>query len=223
MSRQKLLIVFSLASSFLPFVASAGTIVHSHTYAWSNNVGYISFASTTVSDNALGGYAWSANRGWITMSPAQGGVTNDGSGNLSGSAWGEQLGWIDFGTVSINPSTGRFSGTATGALVGTITFDCPNYCDVETDWRQATAPITPPVAALKGGGGLIANPTPPPALPGVLNILSFNAMMANWGLTQNLAAVGSAFNSADINKDGIVDIFDFNILMVYWGATYPLP
>lgn len=128
--------------------ASAGTVVSPHKYAWSNNVGYINFENVTVSDSALGGNAWSANKGFIKFNPAQGGVLNDGTGNLSGSAWGEQLGWIDFNNVSIDGS-GTFSGTATGTLVGAITFDCPNYCDVQTDWRPATSSV----ASSNGGGG----------------------------------------------------------------------
>ena len=138
----------------MPFYfVSAGTVLSPHKYAWSNNVGYINFENVTVSDSALGGYAWSTNKGFIKFNPAQGGVFNDGTGNLSGSAWGEQLGWIDFDTVFISPSTGLFSGTATGALVGTITFDCPNYCDVETDWRPATSSPTPPPTVISNGGG----------------------------------------------------------------------
>lgn len=123
----------------LSFV-SAGTILSDHKYAWSNNVGYINFENVTVSDSALSGYAWSQNTGWIKFNPALGGVVNDGQGDLSGYAWGSGLGWIDFGNVQIDPSTGQFSGTATGDLVGTINFDCPNYCDVKTDWTTASSP-----------------------------------------------------------------------------------
>lgn len=136
---KKTLILFLLAISFfLPvFPVSAGTVLSSHAYAWSNNEGYINFKNIIVDDRIISGYAWSANAGWIKFDPDRGGVVNDGAGNLSGSAWGEHLGWIDFDNVSINLSTGKFSGTATGSLVGAITFDCPNYCDVKTDWRQA--------------------------------------------------------------------------------------
>src|SRR3989344_4620089 len=119
MLKQKLAIFLWMVGLFLPSYVSAGTILSSHTYAWSNNVGYINFEDVTISDSVLGGHAWSANKGWI-----------------------------NFDNVSIN-SSGQFSGTATGELVGTITFDCPNYCDVETDWRQATTPV----AASSGGGG----------------------------------------------------------------------
>lgn len=125
--------IFGLLSPFS--FASAGVILSSYEYAWSNNSGYINFANVEVGDTALSGYAWSANHGWIKFNPANGGVLNDGQGNLSGSAWGENLGWIDFGGVSISAATGKFSGAATGTLIGTLTFDCPNYCDVRTDWR----------------------------------------------------------------------------------------
>lgn len=232
MMEQRLVIFISILALFLPLsYASAGTILSSNKYTWSNNVGYINFASTTVSNSALGGYAWSANKGWINMSPAQGGVLNDGTGNLSGSAWGVQLGWIDFNNVSID-TNGKFSGTADGSLVGTITFDCPNYCDVETDWRPVASSVTPPpVAPPSSGGGLIPNSIATPALPvedpvksaqaklidiqkdGVINILDFNALMVSWGSSQDLAAVGSAFSAGIIN---------FNALMVYWGITYQI-
>jgi hypothetical protein len=44
--------------------------------------------------------------------PTNGGVFNDGQGNLSGYAWGEGLGWIDFSNVKIDPNTGEFAGYA---------------------------------------------------------------------------------------------------------------
>lgn len=203
---RKLALIILAVGIITPAYAAAGTVLSSHSYAWSNNVGYINFANVTVTDSALGGSAWSANKGFINFSPAQGGVVNDGTGNLSGSAWGEQLGWIDFNNVSID-ANGQFSGTATGDLVGTITFDCPNYCDVQTDWRPAsTAPSS------TGGGGATPAPSEPAlASPseqakiidiqkdGVINILDFNALMVNW----------------DSNS-----IFAFNDLMVYWDTTY---
>lgn len=152
MLRKKLTIILLILGLFLPLAyVSAGTVLSSHKYAWSNNVGYINFENVIVEDDALSGHAWSTNKGLINFSPAQGGVLNDGIGNLSGFAWGEQLGWIDFDNVSINSATGKFSGTATGTLVGTITFDCPNYCDVQTDWRQTT---TTSSLSHSGGGSL---------------------------------------------------------------------
>lgn len=133
---KKQLIISICSLSFFLFIsfAAAGTISDPYEYAWSNNVGYINFENVIVNSNSLSGYAWSANAGWINFAPAEGGVINDGEGNLSGFAWGENLGWINFSGVTINPATGKFSGTANGALAGTITFDCA-YCNVVTDWR----------------------------------------------------------------------------------------
>ncbi|MCX6721375.1 MAG: hypothetical protein NT026_02110 [Candidatus Staskawiczbacteria bacterium] len=57
---------------------------------------------------------------------------------LSGSAWGENTGWIDFSGVTIN-SSGQFTGTAEGDIVGTVNFDCTSTgCPVTTDWRQVS-------------------------------------------------------------------------------------
>lgn len=218
--------------------AATGTVLETHPYAWSDNVGYINFSGVIVSDSALSGFAWSENKGFISFDPAEGGVSNNGAGNLSGSAWGEQLGWIDFDGVSISGSTGQFSGTATGTLVGTITFDCANFCDVATDWR-----VESPSSVSSGGGGgggggggvfpaqpLVSGPLPPdPEEPvgsdelksidiledGVFNILDFNLLMLNWGRVES-------GNVADMNNDGAVNILDFNVLMVHWDVTYQI-
>lgn len=116
---------------------SNGTISASAYGAWSNNIGWVNFAPANggviITDSALTGSAWSGNYGWINFAPSNGGVMNDGQGHLSGSAWGDNLGWIDFSGVSIN-SNGKFTGTASGTIIGILTFDC-TYCDVETDWR----------------------------------------------------------------------------------------
>ncbi|HUC88604.1 MAG TPA: dockerin type I domain-containing protein [Candidatus Paceibacterota bacterium] len=226
MSKSKLAIIIFILGLPLSYI-SAGTILSPHKYAWSNNVGYINFENVIVNGSALSGYAWSANKGFINFNPAQGGVFNDGAGNLSGSAWGEQLGWINFSNVKIDGS-GKFSGTANGTLAGTITFDCPNYCDVETDWRPVTPPVVPPVSGGSSASQVINLVSMPDfkvldiLKDGIINILDLNIMMVNWGLTQNLASAGSIFNPADMNKDGVVDIFDFNMLMVYWGSAYQL-
>jgi len=144
----------------------AANITGSYKYAWSNNVGYINFENLTVGNTTLSGYVWSTNKGWIKFDPTNGGVSNNGQGVLSGYAWGEQLGWINFSGVSINTSTGKFSGTATSDLIGTLTFDCPTYCDVRTDWRPVT-PVPTPSSGGGGGGGYIPPtpiPTPTPTL-----------------------------------------------------------
>ncbi|OIO18974.1 MAG: hypothetical protein CO029_03225 [Candidatus Magasanikbacteria bacterium CG_4_9_14_0_2_um_filter_41_10] len=151
--------IFVLAVFLSPksVFATSGTILSGHSYAWSNQVGYINFSNTIVSDSVLTGYAWSQNSGWIKMNPTNGGVTNDGAGNISGYAWGESLGWINFAGVTIG-ETGIFFGTASGDLVGTLTFGC-TQCDVQTDWRATSA--------TSGTGGTSGSgiPTPPPPSP----------------------------------------------------------
>jgi len=133
----KFLLFVFLISFLLPVKSIfAGTILSGYKYAWSNNIGYINFENLIVNDSELSGSAWSKNNGWIKFNPTNGGVSNN-NGDLSGSAWGEGTGWIDFNNVSISTTTGKFSGTATGDIIGTLTFDCPTYCDVRTDWRPA--------------------------------------------------------------------------------------
>lgn len=161
-----------------PFQALAftGSVLADHEYAWSNNVGYISFRNVVITDSSLSGYAWSANKGFITFNPARGGVHNDGKGNLSGSAWGEQLGWIDFSGVAID-TFGQWSGTATGDLVGTITFDCPQYCDVNTDWRETKEPTSSRASVLPSQGTptrLDVVDQPLITVPGESGSLTFN-------------------------------------------------
>lgn len=233
MSKPSFIITVIILGLSIPLsFVSAGTILSSQNYAWSNNSGYINFADVTVSDSALGGYAWSANDGWINFSPTLGGVLNDGAGNLSGYAWGERLGWIDFEGVVIG-TDGKFAGTATGTLLGTLTFDCPVFCDVATDWL--------PLAVVEeegGSPGRSASETVETELPvttttpaedqlaqeaeqvdvvkdGQIDVIDFNLLMVNWGKDE-------AGNIADMNLDNSVDIIDFNILMIYWGVIYTL-
>lgn len=140
------------------YVSSAsevsGTIDTGLKYAWGENMGWLNFAATggsiTVTDSALTGDVWNDNYGWINLSPTSGGVTNNGEGTLEGSAWSSGLGWIDFSGVSID-SSGRFHGTASGVLSGTVTFDCAK-CAVQTDWRPASV-RTVSSSASRGGGG----------------------------------------------------------------------
>lgn len=196
MLRMRFTIFIFILGSFLPlFSLKAEMILDSHKHAWSNNVGYINFENVIVSDNTLSGYAWSKNKGLINFNPTEGGVLNDGAGNLSGHAWGEQLGWIDFNNVSINDN-GKFSGTAEGTLVGIITFNCPNYCDVETDWRPTV--ISPNNAS--SYGNIVSRSLFPPAnllvpgLPSANAIISRLAMPAISSLAKAIAESPALFD-----------------------------
>ncbi|HEY4515865.1 MAG TPA: hypothetical protein VJH67_01605 [Candidatus Paceibacterota bacterium] len=195
MLKFKFIIFIFIFGLFLPFsYVEAGTVLSSHKYAWSDNVGYINFEDVTVEDDILSGYAWSENKGWINFNPTQGGVTNDGSGNLAGSAWGEQLGWIDFDNVSIDPSTGKFSGTATGELVGTITFDCPNFCDVETDWRQNTTSSIASLGTSQGSSASGRTNALGPVIPFIPSVVVLNEL-------ENTTSSTGAFSEIEVTDD----------------------
>ena len=98
-----------------------------------------------IEDSYLTGFAWGDKIGWINLSPVNGGVMNDGEGNLSGYATTEFGGLINFkpadGGVIIN-SKGEFKGYALSEKFGKISFNCinDNSCaiddyKVKTDWR----------------------------------------------------------------------------------------
>ncbi|OQX00621.1 hypothetical protein BWK69_01060 [Candidatus Parcubacteria bacterium A4] len=139
-------------------------------WAWSENVGWLSFnclnqnSCATVNygvnigdDGTMSGYAWSENIGWIKFDPApdstSGSYPEDpqspakvdfGTGNVTG--WARACagtvngdctgatrtdgwdGWIKLDGVSVNKTTGDFSGWAWGSdVVGWIHFADTNY------------------------------------------------------------------------------------------------
>jgi hypothetical protein len=140
---------------FTPLFAYAGNIDSTNKYArfLDSSFGLINFGATqgnvTVTNSAITGYAWGDYVGWINLNPTNGGVTNDGYGNLSGYAWGEQTGWINFkptnGGVTIDAS-GNFNGYAWSETKGWIVFNCAtdNTCGtlshkVQTSWVPISA------------------------------------------------------------------------------------
>ena len=134
--------IFYFLNSNIVFASTTdGTIDSAYKYAWSENTGWINFGCSNcnihITDSALTGYAWSENYGWINLNPATSGVTNNNEGALSGYGWGENTGWINFSGVLIN-SSGIFSGTASSAISGQISFNC-DQCQIKTDWRPRSA------------------------------------------------------------------------------------
>ena len=136
-------------------LAGAATNIKSESgFAWSENGGWLNFASddggVMVYDDYLSGYIWSENLGWISLNCANTNscetsnykISNDKEGNLSGYAWGENIGWVNFspdnGGVKIN-SNGEFSGYAWGENIGWIVFNCQDL-DVclNSNFRVAT-------------------------------------------------------------------------------------
>ena len=155
----------------LPFGAQAATIDPFNSFAWGENIGWVDFADTEVTETELTGYSYSSNTGWIslncsttnTCADADYGVVNNGLGDLSGYAWGENIGWVDFGGVSIN-TEGDFLGYAYSPNIGYVSFNClnTNTCDdvnfkvsVEIDDTTSTSTSTPvveePTRSSRGG------------------------------------------------------------------------
>lgn len=111
-------------------------------WAWNDVIGWIDFNITgtvTVTSSSINGYASSA-VGYIAMDCATAptpdctysyGVSNDGTGILSGFAWNDAVGWVKFKStsgpsygVTIASSTGDFSGFAWNDVVGWFSFNC---------------------------------------------------------------------------------------------------
>jgi hypothetical protein len=138
-------LIFFISCAGISYTHASTTVgtISSANYAWGENFGWINFGCTNcsvqVTDTAVTGMAWSPNYGWINLSPTNGGVINDGNGNLSGTAWSSGSGWISFAGGVISPSSGLFSGTIGNAAStsGRINFSCTN-CSVVTDWRGAS-------------------------------------------------------------------------------------
>lgn len=97
-------------------------------------------STTYATNNALTGWAWSSNIGWISFNSSNAGagggpynVYVDDSGNFGGWAWSSNIGWIKFGGLSgfpgsetnahVNISTGEVTGWAR-ACASTVSGDC---------------------------------------------------------------------------------------------------
>lgn len=175
---------------------TSGTIISggNNGYAWSGEAGWMNFGATNgniqITDSGITGYVWNDNYGWINMAPTNGGITIAANGALSGYAWGSGLGWINFSGVTIN-SSGRFVGTASGANVGTLTFDCTN-CSVTTDYRPSSSrtvattqqTVAASGAVVGGAGGIMV--ALPPAITAINVPLTISPTQSGT-LSQNLS------------------------------------
>lgn len=164
-----ILILYLFFIGFYVCAFGEGTIDPNYKYAWGDHLGWINFGcdncQVKISDEKLTGYIWSENFGWINLYPENGGVKNDGEGNLSGYGWGENIGWLNFDGVKINEQ-GKFNGKVKIENYGEINFDC-NYCEVRTNWRPQRArsgvvdQIKSTVSQVFGGGGGLSRPVAP--------------------------------------------------------------
>jgi PKD repeat protein len=74
-------------------------------------------SAKAAASNNVSGFAWSENIGWISFnnisdgSTIDYGVSIDSSGNFSGSAWSENIGWVSFDRAQTgNPPLAPFNG-----------------------------------------------------------------------------------------------------------------
>jgi len=194
-------------SSFIAFLALAVIAI---VFITSHNEPVTTFAGS--SDN-VSGYAWSSNIGWVSFNCTNDsscggssyGVNVDASGNLSGYAWSSNLGWISFnsgdvagcpGTVSCGPrldqATGELTGWAKGLAIGGtgwdgfISLNCLNNSSCGGSDYRVTVAQTDPCSwsgwawggavvgwlgfsgsgyGVEGSGNACVTPPPPPPPP----------------------------------------------------------
>lgn len=124
-------ILFVLSLSIVPLFASAD-VGNLTGYAWSDNIGWISFTCVNTNSCASnGGYDY--------------GVSENPSGNLTGFAWSDNIGWIKFGGLSSFPSgAGTLAQDAqlvgsnvvgwARACAGTVGGDCSSMTSRTDGW-----------------------------------------------------------------------------------------
>lgn len=99
-SLAKIIFVLVLLSS--PFVVSAGTEHNMSGWAWSSNIGWISFNSENDHDPDTAG---------IQPSAVNYGVNRNVDDTITGYAWSPHIGWIQFGGFSLSDFPSGGGGT----------------------------------------------------------------------------------------------------------------
>ena len=132
-------IILSVSGFLVLGSAIAFPIISPNSFSWGEGIGWVNWLTTNgiavdVTNTTITGEVWSQDYGWINLSPTNGGVTNTCTGNVGGFAWGERIGYIDMSGVSIDPTTGIFSGTGTTDSLGRVQFGGTNFA-LETSWR----------------------------------------------------------------------------------------
>ena len=116
--------------AFLPFSAFAGSEHNMSGWAWSSNIGWISFNSTNTggainygvnknTDGTLTGYAWSSNIGWIKFGGLSGWPTGSGTQPKNAQINGNNLqGWAKALSADGNGWDGWVSLSGAGPSYG---------------------------------------------------------------------------------------------------------
>ncbi len=172
-------IILSLVFSvffLLPFVVSAGTEHNMSGWAWSSNIGWISFNCTDDNscaisnygvnknaDDTITGYAWSPNIGWIQFGglsgfPGGGGGTQAQNANINGN---NLKGWAKAIGADGNGWDGWIALSGAGPNYGALLSG--NYL-VGYAWGSSVIGwISFDIA---GADGVIIGPVVPPVVPG---------------------------------------------------------
>lgn len=117
--------IFLSSQIEIPKTVAQSSIQELSGYAWSDTIGWISFASSTNGNNKveidsngnLNGYAWSENIGWIKFGGLAGINIVSTDGSDVGTTWVQQgtpcCGWLDMassidGNIIGGTQTGRF-------------------------------------------------------------------------------------------------------------------
>ncbi len=177
-------------------------------YSYGENIGWVNFeylipesmeaGGATVNDQNLSAYIWAENIGWINLSPVYGGVSNDGTGMLTGFAWGENVGWINFNPQVPGDDTdygvtidheGNFDGWAWGENIGWIHLRSAGpliYYKVQTSWITSC----------------------------VIDLDDFQRFVQDW-----LDSDGQF--PGDLNGDGSVNLNDYVVIAELWMEMCP--
>jgi len=119
--------VFILASVFFVYSHQAQAVGNTQGWAWSENIGWISFNCNNAIQGKEGGTCYDeiTNPNGIDY-----GVNiNENTGEFTGYAWSENIGWINFGPLSDFPTTPKIPAT----------LEIKTTCEAEenvTGWAQ---------------------------------------------------------------------------------------
>ncbi|MEN9621840.1 MAG: hypothetical protein RLZZ67_274 [Candidatus Parcubacteria bacterium] len=102
--------LFIIALSVIPFFASAGTQHNLSGYAWSSNIGWISFNCTNTGTCGTADYG--------VHKTADGRLCGNDTCSVPGYAWSSNVGWIQFGNLTSGFPVGTGTYTQDAQVVG---------------------------------------------------------------------------------------------------------
>lgn len=149
--RHIILKVFFIVLLLFPFLTHAGAEHNMSGWAWSSNIGWVSFNSTNTggtvnygvnknADGTLSGYAWSSNVGWVQFGGLSGFPSSSGNGTTFDNAkmsGNNLVGWAR--VLSYGPSLDGWialSGTGYGVTQVGNNFTNYSWGDLVVGWLR---------------------------------------------------------------------------------------